>query len=83
LPALRNLAILPTGNWSPAFELLDVAFFAAPAPIALPRPAISFFSTPDDDDETAWSGGDEGKKGCVRLACVRVATRDGEMWRGG
>lgn len=41
LPALRNLAILPTGNWSPALELLDVAFFAAPAPIALPRPAIA------------------------------------------
>jgi hypothetical protein len=28
---LRNLAILPTGNWSLALELLDMAFLAAAA----------------------------------------------------
>ena len=42
LPFFKNLPILPTGNWSPALEDLEVAFFPAPLPPfpPFPDPAI-------------------------------------------
>ena len=33
LPALRNLAILPTGNWRPAFDERETYLVAFPFPL--------------------------------------------------
>ena len=38
LPCLRNLAILPTGNWSPAFDDLETGL----EPLDLPLPPFPF-----------------------------------------